>query len=134
MIIVTRRGVTEEEVDRIREKIESLGLRTHISRGETRVIIGCIGDEERLQHVPLQTLPGVETVHPVMKPYKLAAKQFTAEPTRILLGRSEVEIHPEPENALSDGDQTLDFKEFDALMEGLKPFAAATGRGMGSAS
>jgi 3-deoxy-7-phosphoheptulonate synthase len=90
MIIVTRRGVTEEEIDRIREKVESLGLRTHISRGETRIVIGCIGDEERLQHVPLQTFPGVETVHPVMKPYKLAASQFAAEPTRIALGEGEL--------------------------------------------
>lgn len=90
MIIVTRRGVTEEELDQIREKIESMGLRTHISRGETRVVIGCIGDEERLQHVPFLSLPGVETVHSVMKPYKLAAKQFAAEPTRIPLGKAEM--------------------------------------------
>jgi len=90
MIIVTRRGVTEDEIDHIRERIESLGLRTHISRGDTRVIIGCIGDEERLQHVPLQSIPGVETVHPVMKPNKLAARAFTAEPTRVPLGKAEI--------------------------------------------
>lgn len=90
MIIVTRRGVTEAELDHIRERIETLGLRTHISRGETRVVIGCIGDEERLQHVPLLSIPGVEAVHPVMKPYKLAALQFAAEPTRIPFGSVEV--------------------------------------------
>ena len=90
MIIVTRRGVTEGEIDQIREKIEGLGLRTHISRGETRVVIGCIGDEARLEHVPLTTLPGVEAVHPVMKPYKLAAAQFAAGPTRIPFGSVEV--------------------------------------------
>ncbi len=90
MIIVTRRGVTEGEIDHIRERIESLGLRTHISRGDSRVVIGCIGDEERLQHIPLQTLPGVEAVHAVMKPYKLAARQFAAGPTKIPFGSVEV--------------------------------------------
>ncbi len=90
MIIVTRRGVTESEIDHIRERIEALGLRTHISRGEARVIIGCIGDEERLQHVPLLSIPGVEAVHPVMVPYKLAARAFSAGPTTITVGRSEV--------------------------------------------
>lgn len=90
MIIVTRRGVTEDEIDHIRERIESLGLRTHISRGDARVVIGCIGDEERLQHIPLQTIPGVEAVHAVMKPYKLAALQFAAGPTKIPFGSVEV--------------------------------------------
>ncbi|MFC1575216.1 3-deoxy-7-phosphoheptulonate synthase [Gemmatimonadota bacterium] len=90
MIIVTRRGVTEEEIDHIRERIESLGLRTHISRGETRVVIGCLGDEAPLQHVPLLSIPGVEAVHAVMKPYKLAAREFAAEPTRIPFGKAEI--------------------------------------------
>ncbi|MFO8172973.1 MAG: 3-deoxy-7-phosphoheptulonate synthase [Longimicrobiales bacterium] len=90
MIIVTRRGVTENEIDHIRERIESLGLRTHLSRGESRVIIGCIGDEDRLRHVPLQSIPGVEAVHPVMRPYKLTAREFAAEPTRIPFGAMEL--------------------------------------------
>jgi 3-deoxy-7-phosphoheptulonate synthase len=86
MIIVTRIGITEEEIDHIRERVESLGLRTHVSRGELRTVIGCIGDEERLQHVPLLSIPGVDAVHPIMKPFKLAAREFRAEPTRIPLG------------------------------------------------
>jgi 3-deoxy-7-phosphoheptulonate synthase len=90
MIIVTRRGVTDEEVDHIRERIEAEGLRTHVSRGESLTVIGCIGDEARLQNVPLLTLPGVEAVHPVMKPYKLASREFSADFTRIPLGGSEL--------------------------------------------
>jgi len=39
-----------------------------------------------------------------------------------------IEVHPEPEQATSDGDQSLTFDEFDALMTGLKPVAAAVGR------
>jgi len=90
MIIVTRRGVTEQEIDHIRERIESLGLRTHLSRGESRVVIGCIGDEDRLRHVPLLSIPGVETVHPVTKPYKLASREFAAGPTLIPFGDAEL--------------------------------------------
>ena len=87
MIIVTRRGVTDEELDHIRERIETLGLRTHVSRGEHRTIIGCVGDEERLQSVPLLSIPGVEAVHPVLKPYKLASREFAADQgSRVSLG------------------------------------------------
>jgi 3-deoxy-7-phosphoheptulonate synthase len=90
MIIVTRLDVTQEQVDQIRERVEALGLRTHVSRGESRTIIGCIGDEEKLEHIPLLAMPGVETVHSVMRPYKLAAREFSAGPTRIPLGEVEL--------------------------------------------
>ncbi|MBI4544655.1 MAG: 3-deoxy-7-phosphoheptulonate synthase [Gemmatimonadetes bacterium] len=90
MIIVTRPGITESELDHIRERIESLGLRTHISRGEQRTIVGCIGDEERLKEVPLLSIPGVEQVLPVLKPYKLAALEFAAGPTLVRVGQAAV--------------------------------------------
>jgi len=90
MIIVTRKGVTQEELDHIRERVEAAGLRTHVSRGEHRTIVGCVGDEERLQNVPLLGFPGVEAVHPVLKPYKLASREFAAEATRVPLGEAEL--------------------------------------------
>jgi 3-deoxy-7-phosphoheptulonate synthase len=90
MIIVTKRGVTQEELDHIRERVESFGLRTHVSQGEHRTVIGCLGDETRLQHVSLLSIPGVEAVHAVMKPYKLASLDFAAERTRIPLGGTEI--------------------------------------------
>jgi len=86
MIIVTKSGTTEAEVDHIRERIEQLGMRTHISRGEQRTIIGCIGDEGLLREVSLLSLPGVESVTPVLKPYKLAAREFVAVPTVVKVG------------------------------------------------
>ncbi len=86
MIVVTRPGVTEAEVDAIRERIEALGFQTHISRGEHRTIIGCIGDEGLLREAPLLQLPGVESVTPVMKPYKLAAREFVGEASRVRVG------------------------------------------------
>lgn len=90
MIIVTTSQATDDDIDRIRERVESAGLRTHISRGETHTVIGCIGDEERLEHVPLRSLPGVARVMPVMKPYRLASRSFVADRTRIPLGSSEL--------------------------------------------
>ena len=90
MIIVTKRGVTQDELDHIRERVEALGLRTHVSQGEHRTLIGCVGDEERLQSVSLLSIPGVEAVHAVMKPYKLASREFAADPTRIPLGGVQV--------------------------------------------
>jgi len=86
VIIVTSKGITEEQLDHIRERVEAVGMRTHVSRGEERTVIGCIGDEERLRTVPLLSIPGVEAVHAVLKPYKLASREFVAESTRVPLG------------------------------------------------
>ena len=86
MIIITRKGVTQDEIDHIRERVEALGLRTHVSQGEQRTVIGCVGDEERLRGVPLLSVPGVEAVHAVLKPYKLASRDFTPEGSQVPLG------------------------------------------------
>ena len=81
MIIITRPHISDAELDQIRERIESVGMRTHVSRGEHRTVIGCIGDESLLEEIPLRSLPGVESVMPVLKPYKLASREFAASPT-----------------------------------------------------
>lgn len=87
MIIVAKKDVTAEQLDHIRERVEAVGLRTHVSKGETRTIVGCIGDEARLAHIPLLSIPGVRSVHPVMRPYKLAARDFAADrTTRVQVG------------------------------------------------
>jgi 3-deoxy-7-phosphoheptulonate synthase len=86
MIIITKLYTTDAEIDHIRERIEAVGMRTHLSRGEQRTIIGCIGDETLLQEVPLRSLPGVESVTPVLKPYKLASREFAAERTIVRVG------------------------------------------------
>ena len=78
MIIVTRSNITEQELDHIRERVEAAGLKTHLSRGEVRTIIGCIGDESVLEELPLRSLPGVDSVMPVLRPYKRASIDFAA--------------------------------------------------------
>ncbi len=56
MIIITRHGVTEDELDHLRERVEAAGLRTHLIRGEVRTVIGCVGDHEEL--APIVTAVG----------------------------------------------------------------------------
>jgi len=89
MIIITRPNVTDAEIDHIRERIEAAGMRTHLSRGVQRTIIGCIGDEALLAELPLRSLPGVESVTPVLKPYKLASREFAADRTVVRVGGRE---------------------------------------------
>jgi 3-deoxy-7-phosphoheptulonate synthase len=90
MIIVTRADATPADIDRIRERVEALGLRTHLSRGTVRTIIGCVGDEDALRETALAALPGVESVTPILKPYKLAAREFVPEDTIVRVGAARI--------------------------------------------
>jgi 3-deoxy-7-phosphoheptulonate synthase len=79
MIIVLKPQSTPELIQGVLERIEALGFTPHLSQGVSRTIIGVIGDEDKLQVQPLQAIPGVEQVVPILKPYKLASREFHAE-------------------------------------------------------
>src|SRR3954451_6213028 len=90
MIIVLRPDSTEEQIDHVLERIRELGFKPHLSRGERRTIVGVIGDEAKLQVQPLQAIPGVEQVLPILKPFKLASREFRRGDTVILVGKVKV--------------------------------------------
>jgi len=90
MIIVLRANVTQPEIDHVLDRIKELGLKAHLSQGEHRTIIGVIGDEAKLQPQPLQAIPGVEQVLPIMKPFKLASREFNKKDTIVLVGKVKV--------------------------------------------
>jgi 3-deoxy-7-phosphoheptulonate synthase len=79
MIIVLKPHPTPELIENVIARIESMGFTAHLSQGVSRTLIGVIGDEEELQVEPLQAIAGVEQVVPILKPYKLASREFHAE-------------------------------------------------------
>ncbi|MCC6503132.1 MAG: 3-deoxy-7-phosphoheptulonate synthase [Deltaproteobacteria bacterium] len=86
MIIVIKKDTTQEMIDHVVERIKTAGLAVHISKGKERTIIGAIGDESVLVSMALEAMPGVESVMPIMKPYKLVSREFRKESSVIDLG------------------------------------------------
>jgi 3-deoxy-7-phosphoheptulonate synthase len=86
MIIVLKSGSTQSDIDYIKEKLHGKGLKVHISQGEERTIIGAIGDERILREAALAAYPAVEKILPILKPFKLASRDFHKEDTRITVG------------------------------------------------
>ena len=76
MIIVLKPNSSAEVTKHVIERIEALGFTPHLSQGVSRTIIGVIGDEEKLTAEPLQAIPGVERVLPILKAYKIASREF----------------------------------------------------------
>ncbi|MFZ3063141.1 MAG: 3-deoxy-7-phosphoheptulonate synthase [Actinomycetota bacterium] len=81
MMIVMKDGATEEQINHVVEKVKSLGVDVHLSRGEFKTIIGLVGDTSRVRELPLGAFPGVEKVVPILKPFKLVSREFREEDT-----------------------------------------------------
>ncbi len=86
MIIVTKPGATEDQIDHIVKRIEEWGLKAEVSRGAKRVVIGIIGPEDVVREQPIAAMPGVESVMPVLKPYKLVSYEFRQTDSLIKIG------------------------------------------------
>ncbi len=83
MIIVMRAGASREEIDNVVVRVERDGFKAHLSAGAERTIIGLIGDDRPLDKQLYEVLPGVEKAMAVLKPFKLASREFSAADTLV---------------------------------------------------
>ena len=86
MIIICKSEATDAQIAHIEDAIRKWGLKPHTSRGIERTVIGVIGPEDVIREKPLAAFPGVASVTPVMKPYKLTSYDFTRKRTVIEVG------------------------------------------------
>jgi 3-deoxy-7-phosphoheptulonate synthase len=87
MIIVLKSGSSDADVEDVCRRITAMGYRPHTIRGELRTVIGAIGDDrgkERLR--ALESVEYVESVTPILQPFKLASREVRRENTRITVG------------------------------------------------
>jgi 3-deoxy-7-phosphoheptulonate synthase len=85
MIVVMRTGADREEIDAVKQEIHAHGLETYVMVGEERIVMGVVGlGVERVEHV--RTMPGVEQVIRVSKPYKLASREHHPDRSCVRVG------------------------------------------------
>lgn len=90
MIIVMNPNAPQGAIDRVVSEIERMGSHAHLSRGKFRTVIGAIGEEGQVDQAHLASLDGVEKVVPIMKPYKLASREFHDEDSIVEIGGGKV--------------------------------------------
>lgn len=86
MIIVMKNYALEEQIKDVEEKLVELGFKTHPIYGEVKTVIGAVGDKRLLDTRVLLEMEGVDSVIPIMKPYKLASREYKQENTVIEVG------------------------------------------------
>src|ERR671925_1960043 len=76
MVVVMDPKPPQADIDRVVGEVEAVGGQAFVSPGKLRTVIGLVGDTARFMELPLATLPHVEQVIRVGKPYKLVAREL----------------------------------------------------------
>jgi 3-deoxy-7-phosphoheptulonate synthase len=76
MIVVMKQGASQVQIVNVTARIEQMGCQAHISEGKERTIIGIIGNGRPLEREQFERLDGVERTVPVLRPFKLASRDF----------------------------------------------------------
>jgi 3-deoxy-7-phosphoheptulonate synthase len=76
---------SEKDVSAVVTRVEKAGFKAHLSQGEERTIIGIIGDERKLDQGAIGRMDGVDRVVPVLRPFKLASRDFQPADSKIAI-------------------------------------------------
>lgn len=81
MIIVMKPDATKENIQKVEERLQQVGLKAHLSTGEDCTIIGVIGDRKKIANLEVSMLEGVEKTVRITEKYKLVSRHFHPEDT-----------------------------------------------------
>jgi 3-deoxy-7-phosphoheptulonate synthase len=92
-IIVMRPGATAREIRHIVKKLENRGFKANVSKGTERTVIGVIGDTSKIteeESNAFASMSGVEKIHRIIQPFKLASRDFKSQNTTIRIGKNTI--------------------------------------------
>jgi 3-deoxy-7-phosphoheptulonate synthase len=90
MILVLRTDATQPQIDHVIERVQELGFEPRVITGEFRTIVALIGDDNAPGVEKLEAIPGVEHVHRILKPFKLASREFHRADTVVQVGKVKI--------------------------------------------
>ncbi len=83
MIVVMKKKATDEMIQSVASRIEQMGLKAHVIKGTERTVIAAIGEKRNGEQQTLSGLDEVDTVLPILAPYKIASLETKSEPTTV---------------------------------------------------
>lgn len=86
MVVVMDVKATDADIERVISEVEGVGGQAFVSKGRMRTVIGLVGDTTRFMELPLATLPHVDQVIRVGRPFKLVARELHTDSTVVNVG------------------------------------------------
>src|SRR6185503_13206432 len=85
MVVVMQERATDQQIQSVIAKLTEMGFDVHRSTGELRTVLGAVGGSRQFDIALLEVLDGVQEVHRITEPYKLASRTFKPENTVITI-------------------------------------------------
>ncbi len=90
MIIVLKREAPPETAQELLDRIAEKGLKPLHMPGTERVVLGALGDERVLAELALDSHPMVESLKPILAPYKLVSRELHPHDTIVRIGKAAI--------------------------------------------
>jgi 3-deoxy-7-phosphoheptulonate synthase len=85
MIVAMQETATDEQIQQVVEHLIRMGFSVHRTTGERQTVLAAVGARVDFDTRNLEVLSGVEHVHRISAPYKLAGRSFRPQGTIIEL-------------------------------------------------
>ncbi|HTI36918.1 MAG TPA: 3-deoxy-7-phosphoheptulonate synthase [Vicinamibacterales bacterium] len=86
MVVVMQERASDEQVQKVIAKLIEMGFDVHRSTGALKVVLGAVGGARQFDTRLIEVLDGVQEVHRITEPYKLASRTFKPDDTIINIG------------------------------------------------
>src|SRR5919107_809802 len=86
MVVVMQERASDEQVQKVIAKLIEMGFDVHRSTGALKVVLGAVGGARQFDTRLIEVLDGVQEVHRITEPYKLASRTFKQDDTVITIG------------------------------------------------
>ena len=86
MIVVLRKSAGPADVDAVRDRVRALGMTAHVIEGTERTVVAATGSESDEDRDALSSIAAVESVMPILAPYKMASVEAKPEPSVLTAG------------------------------------------------
>jgi len=81
MIVAMQESSSEDQIQHVIDQLVRMGFEVHRSTGERQTVLGGVGAPQDFDTREVEMMPGVQEVHRITAPYKLAGRNFRPEGT-----------------------------------------------------
>ena len=90
MLVVMQEGAEEAHIQKVIDRLVSMGFIVHRSSGIQHTVLGGVGPVGDVDPLEFEVMPGVKECHRIVSPYKLASRHFKPAGTKIKIRDVEV--------------------------------------------
>jgi len=90
MLVVMQEGAEEAQIQKVIDRLVSMGFTVHRSTGVMHTVLGGVGPVDDIDPIEFEVMPGVKECHRIVSPYKLASRHFRPGGTQIRIGKVEI--------------------------------------------